>query len=186
MHPQLAAIAAELEAAGERLAALAGTVPDAAWTRRPGPERWSAAECVAHLNLTSIAYLPLLRDALARARAVSAPPAKRYRRDLFGWLLWRGMGPPVRFRMHTTAPFVPTGQAPKAELVAEFGRLQRELQACVWGGEGLPLTRVKVISPFDARLGYNLYACLTIIPRHQHRHLWQAERAWEAIRASAG
>jgi len=25
---------------------------------------------------------------------------------------------------------------------------------------------------------YNLYACFTILPRHQHRHLWQAERVW--------
>jgi hypothetical protein len=25
---------------------------------------------------------------------------------------------------------------------------------------------------------YNLYSCFTILPRHQHRHLWQAERVW--------
>jgi len=25
---------------------------------------------------------------------------------------------------------------------------------------------------------YNLFACFTILPLHQHRHLWQAERVW--------
>jgi len=37
---------------------------------------------------------------------------------------------------------------------------------------------VRVTSPFNARVRYNLYACFTILPRHQHRHLWQAERVW--------
>jgi len=41
------------------------------------------------------------------------------------------------------------------------------------------LSQVRVTSPFNARVRYNLYACFTILPRHQHRHLWQAERVWE-------
>ncbi len=33
---------------------------------------------------------------------------------------------------------------------------------------------------------YNLFACLTILPRHQHRHLWQAEQAWQALQKGGG
>ena len=39
-----------------------------------------------------------------------------------------------------------------------------------------------IVSPFDGRLRYNLYSCLTILPAHQHRHLWQAERVLEELR----
>jgi hypothetical protein len=34
-------------------------------------------------------------------------------------------------------------------------------------------------------LTYNLFACLTILPRHQHRHFWQAEQAWQALQMGA-
>jgi hypothetical protein len=35
-----------------------------------------------------------------------------------------------------------------------------------------------VQSPFNEKVKYNLYSCLTILPPHQHRHLWQAEQIW--------
>ena len=61
--------------------------------------------------------------------------------------------------------------------MADFERLQSEVIACVSAAEGLPIDNVKLASPFDARVRYNLYAALTLVPRHQHRHLLQAERA---------
>jgi hypothetical protein len=184
---QLAAVVAEFEAAQHRLHRVTATVPEARWAVRADPERWSVAECVAHLNLTSRAYLPLLREALERARALGARSSgaapMRYRRDPIGWLLWRTAGPPVRFgRLRTAAPFVPKGDLPREEVIAEFDRLQAEQVACVREADGLPLDRVRITSPFNARLHYNLFACLTILPRHQHRHLWQAERVWDTAR----
>jgi hypothetical protein len=38
-------------------------------------------------------------------------------------------------------------------------------------------------SPFSDKLKYSVYSALTILPRHQHRHLLQAERAWAEISA---
>jgi hypothetical protein len=175
MRSQLRTIIEEFDAATERLQRLVAAVPAGDWSRRPDPDRWSVAECVAHLNLTSQAYLPLLHTALAEARALGEPVRGRYRRDLVGWLFWWMTGPPVRFRVRTMAPFVPQGVVPAAELVAEFERLQGEQVRCVVDAEGLPIDRVWVTSPFDARMRYNGYTCLTILPRHQHRHLWQAE-----------
>jgi hypothetical protein len=139
------------------------------------------AECVGHLNLTAEAYLPLLLDALERARRLSLPAPKRYRRDPIGWILWRTQGPPVRHRLKTIAQFVPRSNQPRAELLAEFERLQDAQISCVYRANGLPLGKVWIRSPFDPRIRYNTYACLTILPRHQHRHLWQAEQVWQEI-----
>lgn len=181
MHTELELVAEEYRSAERRLHELARAIPVEAWARRADPDRWSVAECVAHLNLTSTEYLPILRDAIACARALDQPAPARYRRDPIGWLLWRTMGPPVRVRLKTIARFVPSSAVAPAAVVAEFERLQRMQLDLLAQADGLPLDRVRVTSPFNTRVRYNLYACFTILPRHQHRHLWQAEQVWAAL-----
>ena len=183
MHPQLQTIADEYESAQERLRRLVQTVPAGRWTERPEPERWSIAECVAHLNLTTEAFRPLVEAALAEGRRRGGPKPEHYRRDFVGWLMWRTAGPPARPRVKTTAPFVPKSTVAPAELVAEFERLQAEQLGWVAGADGLPLGSLRITSPFSARLHYNLYSLLTILPRHEHRHLWQAEQVWEVLQS---
>ncbi len=185
MSRQLARIQAELESARLRLRDLARGVPFSLWSMRPDPKRWSIADCVEHLNRTSAAFLPLLRAGLEPADG-DRRPDRRYRRDPMGWLLSVLLPPPVRLaRVKTTAPFEPTGQEDPGELVRTFERLQDEQIACVRAADGLPLNDIRIQSPFDARAHYNAYSCLVILPRHQHRHLWQAERVAEAL-AQAG
>lgn len=176
MHPQLQQVAREFRDAHARLLRLANSVDDELWIERLDPERWSISECVAHLTLTGAAYVPLLRDVIERARQLGGAAPARYRRDVRGWLLWRMMRPPVRFGVQTTAPFVPSGQRPRSELLKEFEELQEAQIACVTESDGLPLGQVRITSPFNPRLQYNLFACFTILSQHQHRHLWQAER----------
>jgi hypothetical protein len=175
MHPQLENIRSELLSAQRRLHQLADAVPLERWAERPDPDRWSIGECVAHLNLSGAAYRPIVPAALEEARRHGDPPPRRYRRDLAGWLLWRTMGPPARVKMRTTAAFVPQGDRPAAELIAEFDRLQAEQIGWVALADGLPIHHVRIASPFNERVRYSLYSALTILPRHQHRHLWQAE-----------
>jgi len=186
MHAQLQAIATEFDLAELRLRALVERVPDEQWPKRPSPRSWSVSECVAHLNLTSPGMLPKLEAALDEARRL--PPAKstRYRRDPVGWMLWRTMGPPVRFRVSTTAAFVPVGDATPRELVADFLELQRAQLRCVTAADGLALAKVRIQSPFAERVRYNLFAALSILPRHQLRHLWQADNVAAVVAGGSG
>lgn len=185
MSPELRAVADGFVSAQDRLHRLAQVAPREWWPRRPIPRRWSIAECVAHLTLAAEAYLPLLRDGIASARRLGGARPARYRRDPVSWFLWRTGGPPVRVRVRTTARFVPAAARPADELLADFARLQAAQLACVTDADGLPLTRVRVVSPFDARIRYNLYGCLTLLPVHQHRHLWQAEQVLEELHRRA-
>jgi hypothetical protein len=184
VHPQLVSIAAEFRDAEERLSRLAESVAHELWTVRTDPGSWSVAECVDHLNRTSEAYLPQLRRVIREAGGARTLAAleRRFRRDPVGWLLSVTMPPPVRFiRMKTAAPFVPSGHPPPPELVARFRELQEEQVGCLEEADGLPLHRLRIVSPFDPRVRYNLYSCFVILPRHQHRHLWQAERVAEEL-----
>jgi len=174
---QLQAIVQDLEAVEQRLRLLHGWLPREAWSQPPSPGRWSPAECVAHLNLTSRAMLPLLHDGLRKASRSRIGPPARYRRDIVGWLIWKLIAPANRLRTRTIQAFVPSGDESPDAVVAEFSRLQSEVIACVRAADGLPIDHVSVCSPFDGRVTCNLFAALTLIPRHQQRHALQAERA---------
>lgn len=184
MRIELTGILEQFEGAQARLHRLADELTETRWAERADPDRWSVAEGVAHLNLTSRAYLPLLREAIDEANKVGVPTPRRYRRDALGWMLSSLMGPVPRlgrFRIgavKTIPAFVPEGDLPRTELLKEFDRLQQEQMDFVQAADGRPIHRVWVISPFDERLRYTLYSTFVILPRHQLRHLVQAERVW--------
>jgi hypothetical protein len=180
MHAELSAIEQEFASASVRLHELRGKVPPETWKRRPSPERWSPGECVAHLNLTSASMVPLVRAGLEVARRRGVPAPSRYRRDFLGWLLWKGLGPGKGFKTKTIPAWVPTGDDRPDDLVAEFERWQAQQIALVRDADSLPIDAVKITSPADARVRYNVFAALSILARHQHRHLWQAEQAARA------
>jgi hypothetical protein len=80
-------------------------------------------------------------------------------------------------RVKTTPPFVPKGRQSRDALLSDFVRLQAELMTLIRNADGLPIDRVKIVSPFGGRMRYSAYSAITIVARHQHRHLDQAEQA---------
>ena len=183
MQRQLKAITDSLRSAQSRLRRLNDDLSDKDWSKRPGPGRWSAAECVEHLNLTSKAYLALLPDAVSRAKKRGGPAKTHYRRDALGWFMSMMIGP-IRHlgkfrvvRIKTPPKFVPKSGRSRAAILSDFVRLQAELAAVIRSGDRLPLDQVKIVSPFGGRMKYSAYSALVIIARHQHRHIEQAEEA---------
>ncbi len=177
MNPQLEEIVSEFNSASVRVRNLHRSLVPGRWSRRPAPDSWSPGECVAHLNLTAIAMMPLIRQGIDDARRSGRAAGDRYRRDLIGWLLWKSISAPGRFKSKTIPAFVPTSDRSADEVLAEFDRLQADQIALTRAAEGLPIDRVKMASPFNANVRYNIFSALSILSRHQHRHLWQAEQA---------
>jgi hypothetical protein len=184
MQSQLADVARSLDSAQSRLRSLSDRISEDAWNRKPGPDQWSAANCVEHLNLTSAAYVPLLRDALTEARELGGGgQARRYRRDALGWFMSMMIGPMRHIgklrigRVKTTSDFAPRGSQSRDSLLSDFVRLQAEVMTIVRIADGLPIDAVKVVSPFGGKMRYNAYSAMVIVARHQHRHLDHAEAA---------
>lgn len=182
LHPQLERIDVELTDARRRAHDIATPLTAERWSARPAANEWSVAECLIHLNLTSRAMLPLIGDAIAKGRDQKLFSSGPYRRDVIGWFVHWMTDPPVRFRVKTTAPFVPIAVEPKEQVLADFDRLQEQVAGCVREADGLDLGRLRIVSPFDSRLKYNLYSCLRIIPAHQRQHLLQAEDVIRRLR----
>ena len=177
MDVQLQAVIDDLESARVRLHELWSSVSRDAWHARKGVGRWSAGDSVVHLNLASAALLPLLRAAVAEAATRVSAKGPAYRRDPLGWLIGKVIAPSSPLRMRSASAFVPVADQSPEMTLAEFDRLQDALVACVRAAEGLAIDRVTVVSPFHDCLRYNLYSAFTLVARHQHRHLLQAERA---------
>ena len=182
MQKQLAALVASLESAQGKLRSLADKVSDSNWSKKPEPQRWSAADCVEHLNMTSRAYVPLLREAVNRARLMNTPPTDSYHTDFAGRVMAFMMRPLKHIgkfkigKVKTTGPFTPRGGQSREQLLSDFVRLQSDLISLIRSADGLPIDRVKVQSPFG-RMRYNAYSALEIVAQHEHRHLQQAEEA---------
>lgn len=182
LQPQLAEIRKEFEEATEQARVFVKDVAAAQWAKRPARGGWSIAECFIHLNLTSRAFLPLLREAIRSGRAQKLESEGPFRLDLTGRLLCWVIEPPYRMRVKTSEPFEPRAVEPAEKVMAEFDALQRELTHCVWEANGLALNQLKVQSPFAKKVKYSLYSTFCIIPAHERRHLWQAEQIFHVLK----
>ena len=173
---------AEIAAATDRARTLVDNTPGRLFTVRPTLTQWSAAECIAHLSVSSEMFLPILRRSLDEARNRHLTAAGNPQMDVIGRILRWFLEPPVRSRIKTTAAFVPKSIRAKSEALAEFAALQTQLTELLRSAHDLPIGKMKIVSPFDSRVKYNVYSAFLILTAHQRRHLWQAEQAVAALR----
>jgi hypothetical protein len=173
----LAQVEAEINAATERARSLVMGTEGRLFTVRPDPMRWSAAECLAHLSITTREFIPILRERVDEAIRSGHHSHAVPRMDLLGAALRWFMEPPIRSRVKTAQPFVPKSVRAKADALAEFESLQAGLVDIVRSANGLDLRKLKIRSAFDSRVRYNVYSAFRIIAAHERRHLWQAEKA---------
>ena len=95
---------------------------------------------------------------------------------MIGWALQRFLEPPYKMKTKTPPAFVPVQVDPMSETLERFDYLQQEVQVRIDRSAGLAVDRLRIVSPFEARMKYNLYAAFSLIAAHQRRHLWQAEQ----------
>jgi len=179
---QLDLVASAAANARRRFADLDAAIPDALWSTRANPTEWSVAECIAHLNLTARAMVPLIERAVEESRAFPPMASRRYRQGAVGLILAATMGPVPKFlgfklgKISTPPPFVPSSELPRTAVVAEYNEWQAKTAALIEASRGLAIDNAKVESPFRAGTYYDGYSALLIVVRHEHRHLYQAEQ----------
>src|SRR2546425_11202373 len=137
---QIAAVKAE----AQRL--LAGR-SDAEFNRRPAPGRWSAAECLDHLNAIR-KVLPAIDRTIAGARARGLRSDGPFR---YGWVTrWmiRAFEPPPRRRFKNPKLLEPAPEPlPTSAGLRECLSLRDELARRGPAADGLALKRATAVSP---------------------------------------
>ena len=175
----------ELDEATKRAWELVRSTEPRLFTVRPHPGSWSAAECLAHLSISTEMFLPVLRKSIDDGKAKGLKSKRKPAMDVVGRVMRWFLEPPIRSRVKTTAPLVPKSVRAKAEAFGEFSSLQSKLIDLLHEAEGLDVRKIKLISPFDKRVKYNIYSAFRIAVAHQRRHLWQAEKAVEEVKKSS-
>jgi len=184
LAPQLEDIVAQLDVATTQTRALVNGLSAEQLTQRPTPNSWSIAECVAHLNITSREYLPILSEALERAPRTTPAPSK-FKMDVMGRLLKWSLEPPYKMKTKTTRQFEPVEIGSPDQLVQAFSDLQEQLKSTIKQANGFAIDKVKLASPFNDRIKYNLFSAFNILVAHERRHIWQAEQVRKALRLGA-
>ena len=177
-HPQLVELLKELDATSAHATRLVESHDDRAFGAKPGNNSWSAAEAIAHLTITNQRMVAEIQGALVAGDTTIVPDTKRYRMDAIGALLRWSQEPPYRMLRAPTAPgFIPVSVADRRTVLAEFLEQQRAVTNVITRAQGRNLSAMKITSPFNAKLHYNVFAALRVITTHNRRHLWQAEQA---------
>ena len=145
--------------------------------RRPAEKRWSAAECIEHLNITNRAYLPRLSEALGSLRRKNPVGSGKFRLDWNARLLKYWLEPPSRLRLPTGAAFRPAVQPDPAAVLNAFQSIGRDLEQELASARALALDGEKIRSPFAENMQYSVYSAFTLIAAHNRRHIWQARAA---------
>lgn len=158
--------------------ALVSEASEAQFNWRPGPDRWSIAECLVHLNISMGKTLPALDRAIEQGRARGLVGQGPFRYGWFATWMARGMEPPPKWRTKTFKVLrVPTGVVHTSDRVLpDFLKLRDQLAERVRRADGLDLKRVRTVSPVSSLLRLPLGAYFWFVIAHDRRHLWQAHQ----------
>src|SRR5262249_19676797 len=92
------------------------------WT--PGPDRWSIAQCIEHLNATARSYLPMIDEAIAEAIRRGRYGEGPFRYTLMGRLIAWSQEPPPRLKLKSPRAFQPPPRRARQETMAAFRAYQ--------------------------------------------------------------
>jgi DinB superfamily len=143
---------------------------------RPDEQSWSVAQCLDHLNVANRAYLGPTREALARARRKGAVRRGPIRPGVFGRWFVATLEPPPKRRLPAPKKIVPAARRGKAEVMAEWGRVQAEVKDLLREAAELDLNGTRFVNPFVSLIRFSVGTGFQVIASHERRHLWQAER----------
>lgn len=172
-HPILVALVHELAAERTRLLESAMRVPVAARNVRPAPDRWSAAEVLAHLVKVEGSSGKLFSVHARQLRDSGAPleTSDDARTIINGF---------ARFPLHTRTRLVEAPDIVQPDPYSDFDAAVRALQEsrarlleAIVKADGLALGSVSAAHP---RLGpLTMYEWLLMIARHEARHVEQLD-----------
>ena len=174
---QIQSLKDELNAASESARKLFSSHSSDQLIRRPKAGSWSAAECLAHLEMTADSMVASIEEATEKARRESLHSPAPYKLDFMGKLFMKILEPPARFKAPAPTPFLPQTPASAQSALDGFLRSQESVIRALDAASAVSLVNAKVASPANAKIKYNLYSAFNILAAHVRRHLWQAANA---------
>lgn len=160
----------------ERVAALK-QLPPKALNFKPGEGKWSALECIEHLNMYGDFYLPEIEERLLQAKP--SPDANGFSTGVLGGYFVRLMEPKEGKikSMHTQKQMNPLHSELNITTLDRFLKQQERYLELVKGAERVNLKRVKTSVTISPLIKLRFGDTLRFLVAHNERHVAQAEAA---------
>lgn len=147
---------------------------------KPAPEKWSIAQCLDHLTVTSGKFDTYFTAAVERGRKkwpVSAGPP--YRPSLIGGWLIKQVDPETGRNLRAPKVFRPSESSTIHGALEGFLKQQERFLKFVREADGVDYNKTKLRSPVTPLMRYSLADAFVITVVHGQRHLAQARRVRE-------
>ncbi|KAA2244699.1 DinB family protein [Chitinophaga agrisoli] len=160
-------------------------LPDAVLQLPPAQGKWSALQCLDHLNIYSRFYLPQLARVIAEAQAsqpATAQPASAvFKSSALGHWFTKTMQPKpdgaLPMRMQAPKNARPAAQLDTTQVIKEFMAGQQQLLALLQQARNVDLGKLKVPTSLASWLKLPLGDTFRFFIAHEERHVLQALRA---------
>jgi hypothetical protein len=154
-------------------------------TWSPGPKKWSIAENLAHLRITTQVFLPAVDSVLAASRQQKLFSDGPFALNLYGTMIVLYLGPQPFLKLKAPLPIQPRLLAsPVAELQG-FLESQCQLRQRIEAAAGIHLTALRFPSPMVTCLRVNLLEFFFAVNAHARRHMRQAGSVRKALLRAA-
>ena len=144
-----------------------------AW--RPQAGKWSIAENLVHLNLTTQIFLPSVDRAIETSQRETSAHGP-FELGVLGRLFVWYVEPPPKIKAPAPKPIKPILQGRALDALPQFLRSQKAAEERVDSAEGLDCSRIRFRSPLSGLVKMNLITFFAVMTGHQRRHLAQAEK----------
>lgn len=160
-------------------------LPHKQFAYKLAPEKWSANQCLQHLNSYGKFYLPAIEKAIAIAKQKSIKANPVFKSGWLGNYFTNLMQPKadgtLSKKMQSPKNHQPQNNADSHLVIAEFIEQQEQLLLLMEQARQLDLNTIKVpisIAPF---IKLKLGDVFMFLVAHNQRHILQAERAIQKI-----
>ncbi|GAC1378512.1 MAG: hypothetical protein NVSMB30_26480 [Hymenobacter sp.] len=144
--------------------------------RRPSPGRWSAGQCLEHLNIVGGHYLPTIAARIARAQARGSKPAAMAKQGFIGRRFIEAMRAPASVKSYASPQrYAPTGTRLPRTVAEVFSRQLDELLRLVLLARQVNANAVRIPNALFPLLLLRLTDQLEYLVVHIQRHVAQAE-----------
>lgn len=143
--------------------------------KKTAPDRWSAAQCMVHLNVYGDYYLPAIEVAIQRAQSRGSSPGAFFRSGFLGAYFTKLMQPDSKTKMKSPANAVPPEVVDPSTVLAQFIDQQEQLLTLIERARTVNLNQVRVPISIAQWIRLKLGDTFGFYIAHQERHVLQAE-----------
>jgi len=139
------------------------------------PDSWSVGECLSHLVNSNGLYLNKIEN-IINSLPTGSEKDFPYKQSFIGKLIVKGVDPSNVKKTKTFKVFYPESPNIQRNIIDEYINSSKKFIELARKMLSLDLRKYKLSSPVNKLIRLNLGDPLIIIPKHDERHLDQAER----------